>query len=374
MMYRWMDARLDRAARGRWQPGLLARLLRGVTSAQPVPAPRLNPDGVVDCGLYVNGQRQPGRPHFTEAYVQARHVRNAFVWLGLHDPAPAVMASVGRTFGLHELHVGQALTDGHRPTVEQHGNVTLLILRTAGYVEHAELSDTSEVVDTGDVMVFLGDRFAITVRHGASGALAPVREQMQRQPAMLAEGPWAVAYAVCARMVDLYLEVAGHVEKDLDRLEETVFARDHGVDVQHIYQLKRELVEFKRAVVPLQAPLRTLGERRQRDVPPKLRRYFADVNTRLARAVDRVAAFDDLVNSVLQARLAQVTVDQNNDMRKIASWAAIAAVQTTIAGIYGMNFVYMPELGWRYGYTGVLMLMAVAGLGLYRWFRRSGWL
>ncbi|MFF3870032.1 magnesium and cobalt transport protein CorA [Micromonospora sp. NPDC001898] len=355
-------------------PALLRRpWSRPITDALPV-GTRSNPDAVIDCAVYVDGRRQPGRPHYAEAYAQCRHGRRPFVWLGLHDPTPAVMAAVGSTFGLDEYSVAQALADGHRPTLQRHGDVTLLVLRTAGYVAHTELTDTSEVIDTGDVMVFLGDRYVITVRHGAAGALATVREDVQRRPAVLAEGPWAVAYAVCARMVELYLEVAGHVETDLERLEETVFARDRSADIQQIYQLKREIVEFKRAVLPLQAPLRALLGQQPDGPPPALRRWFADVDSDLARAVDRVGAYDDLLNSILQSRLAQLAVEQNNDMRKIAAWAAIAATQTAVAGIYGMNFTNMPELNWRYGYAGALLVMATAALTLHRLFRRSGWL
>ncbi|PZF99065.1 magnesium and cobalt transport protein CorA [Micromonospora deserti] len=355
-------------------PALVDRLL-GRTVAEPAVAPRRsNPDAVVDCAVYVNGWREPGRPHYADAYAHSRRDRKAFVWLGLHDPGPAVMAAVGRTFGLDELIVEQALAGGHRPTVQHDGGVTQLVLRTAGYVEHGELTHDSEVIDTGDVMVLLGDQFVITVRHGAAGALTPVRDDIQRRPAILAEGPWAVAYAVCSRMVDQYLEVAGHVEHDLERVEETVFARDRSVDIQHVYQLKRELVEFKRAVLPLQAPLRSLLDQRPGNPPRGLHRWFVDVDARLTRAVDRVAAYDDLLTSILQSRLAQLAVDQNNDMRKIAAWAAIAATQTGIAGIYGMNFATMPELGWRYGYFAALGLMALTALTLYRLFRRSGWL
>jgi magnesium transporter len=356
-------------------PGLLGRLLGRPAAAEPARTPRRsNPDAVVDCAVYVDGRREPGRPHYADAYARSRHRRRSFVWLGLHEPGPAVMAAVGRTFGLDELTVEQALADGHRPTVQQHGAVTLLVLRTAGYVEHAELTDTSEVIDTGDVMVFLGDRFVVTVRHGASGALTPVREEIQHRPDILAQGPWAVAYAVCARMVELYLEVAGHLERDLERVEESVFARDRAADIQHIYQVKREVVEFKRAVLPLAGPLRRLLEQRDGGPPTGLHRWFVDVEGRLARAVDRIASYDDLLNSILQSRLAQLAVDQNNDMRKIAAWAAIAATQTAVAGIYGMNFTHMPELGWRYGYAGALLLMAGAALTLHRLFRRSGWL
>jgi magnesium transporter len=356
-------------------PALLARLVGRPGAPATVPAPRrANPDAVVDCAVYRAGRREPGRWHYADAYARARRHRRSFVWLGLHEPGPAVMAAVGRAFGLDELTVAQALADGHRPTVQRHGEVTLLVLRTASYVEHAELTDTSEVIDTGDVMVFLGDRFAITVRHGASGALGPVRADLEGRPGLLAEGPWAVGYAVGARMVDLYLEVAGHLERDLERVEESVFARDRTADIQHIYQLKREVVEFKRAVLPLSAPLRALLEQRGDGPPPGLHRWFVDVEGRLTRVVERIGSYDDLLNSILQSRLAQLAVDQNNDMRKIAAWAAIAAVPTAVAAIYGMNFDHMPELRWRYGYFAALGLIAAVAYTLHRLFRRSGWL
>jgi magnesium transporter len=310
--------------------------------------------------------------HYAEAARQARHHRGAFIWLGLHEPDLATMRSIADAFGLHELTVDQAVVGGHRPVAETIGDVTRLVLRTARYVEHEELTETSEVVDTGDVTVLVGDRFVITVRHGAAGALWEVRKELEQRPALLAEGPWAVAYAVCGRMVDLYLDVAGHVERDLERLEESAFGTDRAPGIAQMYQLKREMVEFKRAVLPLQEPLHRLLD--GAELPAALRPYFVDVRGRLARAVDRVAGFDDLLNSILQARLAQVQVDQNNDMRKIASWAAIAAGQTAIAGVYGMNFDVIPELKWRYGYPAVLLLMAAWAVVLYRQFKRAGWL
>jgi magnesium transporter len=361
------------APTGQRLSGLLQRLVRGGPPTT-YEAPNGRSDAVVDCAVYVGGRRRPGRPHHADALAQARRRRDGFVWLGLHEPGAALMADVARVFGLHELTAEQALSDGHRPAIERHGDVTLVVLRTARYVEHEELTETSEVVDTGDVMVLLGDRFAITVRHGAAGALGSVRSDLEQRQAVLAEGPWAVAHAVCARMVELYLDVAASVEKDLEKLEETAFARGCGADMQHMYQLKRELVEFKRAVVPFQEPLEQLIEQHRDEVPEGLHRYFVDVSGRLARAVDRVTGFDELLNSILQARLAKVSVDQNNDMRKIASWAAIAAVQTAIAGVYGMNFAHMPEINWALGYPFALGLMVLAATVLHRLFRRSGWL
>jgi magnesium transporter len=182
-------------------------------------------------------------------------------------------------------------------------------------------------------------------------------------------------HGVADRVVDSYLDVAAMVEADIDDVEAGVFARGGaGGGIARIYQLKRELVEFKRAVVPLQRPIAALVDGRQADVPPEVRRYFRDVNDHLIRVVEQVVSYDDLINSILQARLAQVTVDQNNDMRKIAAWAAIAAMQTAIAGIYGMNFENMPETKWTFGYPVILMVMLASAIGLYRLFRRSGWL
>jgi magnesium transporter len=245
-------------------------------------------------------------------------------------------------------------------------------VRTARYCEHAELTENSEVVETGQVMLFIGPAL-ISVRHG--DACRPPRSgRTWRTTGTCCCTPWRVAYAVTDRVVDLCLEVADKIEDDLDVLESEVFDRQSDGRIQRIYTMKRELVEFKRAVVPLQRPLISLTAQVNREVPEEIRRYFRDVQDHLSRTVEQVNSYDDLLNSILQARLAQVTVDQNNDMRKIAAWAGIAAVWTAIAGIYGMNFENMPELRTTYGYPTVLALMLAVSLALYRWFRRNGWL
>ncbi|MCA2216851.1 magnesium and cobalt transport protein CorA [Jidongwangia harbinensis] len=377
-MFRWLPRRRAQSA----PPALtdlvtrpLGRLIDSLTGTggRPEPSPRRGAtDAVVDCAVYADGVRRPGALHYAEAARHVRRHRDAFVWLGLHEPDAATMRAVAREFRLHELTAEQSAVGGHRPVAESIGDVTRLVLRTARYIEHETLTETSEVVDTGDVTVLIGDRFVITVRHGAPGALWHVRQGLEQRKTLLDAGPWSVAYAVCSAMVEGYLDVAGHVERDLERLEEAAFVPDRSPGIAQMYQLKREMVEFKRAVLPLQEPLHRMLD--QADLPVVLRPYFVDVRGRLARAVDRVAGFDDLLNSILQARLAQVAIDQNNDMRKIASWAAIAAVQTAIAGVYGMNFEHMPELTWTYGYPGVLALMAVAAVLLHRRLKRAGWL
>jgi len=330
---------------------------------------------IVDCGLYVGGVRQSGSQGYADALAEARARGDGFVWLGLHEPSQSEMAEVAGAFGLHELAVEDALQPGQRPKLEQSGtsDVSVLVLRAARYVEHEELTETSEVVETGDVILLIGDQYVISVRHGSTCPLAPVRAELETKPNLLRLGPWAVAYGVTDHIVDRYVELVEKVEHDIDVLEERAFSRHARGGVQRIYQLKRELSEFRRCAAPLQRPLATLAAE-DAEVPPKLRRYFRDALDHVNRTVEQVTSFDELLNSILAARLGQVTVDQNNDLRKIAAWAAIAASQTLIAGIYGMNFRFMPELHMKYGYPVVLALMVLLALGLYRRFRRSGWL
>jgi magnesium transporter len=326
---------------------------------------------VVDCAVYAAGQRLPGTFTPDEALRMADSQSDAFVWLGLHEPAAEEMSAIAQSYGLHELAVEDAVKAEQRPKLEQFGSVHFLVMRTARYVPHRELTETSQVVETGQMMIFVGEQFVITVRHGDASELGSVRQDLETERATLIEqGPWAVAYAVTDRVVDHYLAVADQVEADLDTIEEGVFSRDTASPIQAIYQMKRELVEFRRAVVPLQRPLSTIVA----IVPKRIGKYFRDVQDHLTRTVEQVSSYDDLLNSILQARLAQVTVDQNNDMRKIAAWAGISAVWTAIAGIYGMNFAHMPELRWQYGYPAMVSVMLGISVLLYRAFRRNGWL
>lgn len=355
------------------------RAVSRILSAEPGGAsaePSAPPAGtaVVDCALYVDGVRQPGQWSYAEALDAARDQSNAFVWLGLHEPGLAEMADIAETYGLHVLAVEDAVKAQQRPKLERFGDVSFLVMRTARYVEHGELTETSEVVETGQVMLFIGPCFLISVRHGDACRLSPVRADLETKKDLLEQGPWAVAYAITDRVVDLYMEVADEIETDLDMLETEVFDRQTRGRIQRIYQMKRELVEFRRTVGPLQRPLMTLTAQTNREVSKEIRRYFRDVQDHLTRTVELVTSYDDLLNSILQARLAQVTVEQNNDMRKIAAWAGIGAVWTAIAGIEGMNFNFMPELTWRFGYPVVLALMLAISVALYRAFRRNGWL
>ncbi|MCG8971085.1 MULTISPECIES: magnesium and cobalt transport protein CorA [Streptomyces] len=330
---------------------------------------------VVNCVTYRDGVRTPADDEPVDAVRRMREHGDGFLWLGLHEPTAKEFAGIAELFHLHPLAVEDAIEAHQRPKVERYGDTLFAVFKTVCYVEHEELTATSEVVNTGEIMVFVGEDFVITVRHGRHGSLGPLREELETDPGQLAKGPSAVLHAIADHVVDDFLTVIESVQADIDQVETDVFAENGArVDPGRIYQLKRELLELKRAVVPLGRPLEELATRPARVVDLEIQAYFRDVSDHLLRATEQIAAFDELLNSILQAHLAQVTVAQNEDMRKITAWAAIVAVPTMVCGVYGMNFDHMPELGWRYGYGLVLGVISVACLVLYRGFRRNGWL
>jgi magnesium transporter len=330
---------------------------------------------VVKCVTYQDGVRVPLGGDLVDAVERVRKKDDGFVWLGLHEPTNEEFAGIAELFDLHPLAVEDAVEAHQRPKVERYGGTLFAVFKTVCYVEHEKLTATSEVVDTGEIMVFVGTEFVITVRHGRHGSLGPLREELESNSRQLVKGPAAVLHAIADHVVDDYLSVTDSVQADIDQVETDVFAENGArADPGRIYQLKRELLELKRAVVPLSGPLEELSTRPMRVVGPEIQAYFRDVSDHLLRAKEQIASFDELLNSILQAHLAQVTVAQNEDMRKITAWAAVIAVPTMVCGVYGMNFDYMPELHWRFGYPLVLGVISVACLALYRGFRRNGWL
>ncbi|MER6480144.1 magnesium/cobalt transporter CorA [Streptomyces filamentosus] len=333
---------------------------------------------VVNCVVYADGVRRTAPGAAVGAEEALRYVRRSgdgFVWIGLHEPAEKELTVLAELFGLHPLAVEDAVHAHQRPKVEEYDGVLFAVLKTVRYVEHEELTATSEVVDTGELMAFVGPDFVVTIRHGGHGSLGPLREALEAVPEQLAKGPSAVLHAVADHVVDDYLAVADAVQTDLDAIENAVFSdQADRRDAGRIYQLKRELLELRRAVAPLSRPLTELATRPMPLVDPEIRAYFRDVTDHLSRVTEQVASYDTLLDSVLQAHLAQVTVAQNEDMRKITAWAAIVAVPTMVCGVYGMNFEHMPELGWTYGYPVVLGVIAVACYVIHRGFRRNGWL
>jgi magnesium transporter len=348
------------------------------TRPRPAGAPRATPsrppeqDVVVDCAVYVDGRRQaPVEPG--EALTAAVE-RGGFVWLGLYEPTEEELESIAERYGLHPLAVEDAVYAHQRPKLERYDEDLFMVLKTATYVEHDRLTATSEVVDTGEVMVFLGPNYVITVRHGRHGDLAELRRRLEEQRDLLCLGPAAVLYAVADLVVDTFVEVAEAVQDDVDELEASVFSPERTDDIGRLYQLKRELMALRRAVAPLEVPLQKLSERQIDVVPEAMRSYFRDVLDHAIRVRDAVTGLDELLSSILQASLARTQMTDNEDMRKISAWAGIIAVPTAIAGIYGMNFEFMPELEWRYGYFMVLLVIVVSCGLLYRGFKRNGWL
>ncbi len=337
-------------------------------------------DSVVDCAVYRDGRRVTERVRPREALRQVRDSGEGFVWIGLHEPGEAEFAGLAQEFGLHPLAVEDAVHAHQRPKLERYDEMLFTVFKTIRYVEHAELTATSEVVETGEVMVFTATDFVITVRHGGHGSLRSLRHRLESEPELLAAGPSSVLHAIADRVVDDYLTVCDALHNDIDEVETDVFsdqqpAKGAGLDTAgRIYQLKREVLEFKRAVAPMLRPMQLLSERPMRTVDPGIQKYFRDVADHLVRVHEQVVGFDDLLNSILQANLAQATVAQNEDMRKITAWAAILAVPTMITGVYGMNFQHMPELETRYGYYVVLAAMVAICTVIHRGFRRNGWL
>ncbi|MEW2546133.1 magnesium and cobalt transport protein CorA [Streptomyces sp. NPDC047002] len=335
---------------------------------------------VVDCGVYRDGRRVPSEtcrtPH--EAMLTVR-TEGGFAWIGLYEPTEEEFAGIAAEFGLHPLAVEDAVHAHQRPKLEPYDDTLFTVFKTIHYVDHDRLTENSEVVETGEVMCFTGRDFVITVRHGAKGSLRNLRHRLEDDPEHLAHGPSAVLHAIADHVVDGYLAVADSVQDDIDEVEIDVFSepakgQKGGQDAQRIYQLKREVLEFKRAVAPLLRPMQMLSERPMRLVEPAIQKYFRDVADHLVRVHEQVVGFDELLNSILQANLAQATVAQNEDMRKITSWAAIIAVPTAVCGVYGMNFQYMPELHWKYGYPLVLGAIVAICLAIHRTLKKNGWL
>ncbi|WP_406288429.1 magnesium/cobalt transporter CorA [Embleya sp. NBC_00896] len=323
---------------------------------------------IVDCAIYTNGRRTEGPADFSDALDEARRVGDSFLWIGLHEPTPSEFELVTSEFGLHPLAVEDALHAHQRPKLETYDDSVFFVLKTLHYY------DETSSVETGELMMFIGDSFVVTVRHGPGAELKSVRRRVEKQPELLKHGPGAVLYAVADAVVDTYLAIAGELETDLEELEARVFSPSRDNDAERIYLLKREVLECRRAALPLIEPIRKLATTEVAFVPSDTRPFFRDVADHVTRVTEQIESFDRLLSDVLGAHLAQVGVRQNEDMRKISAWAAIFAVPTMIAGVYGMNFDHMPELRQVWGYPAALALMVCACLGLHRMFRKSGWL
>jgi magnesium transporter len=290
------------------------------------------------------------------------------VWLDLCEPDQEDLAVVSEEFGLHPLAVEDAFRAHQRPKLERYENTIFLTVKSLLYV------DADDAVETGEINMFVGSDFVISVRHGAGSELHSARRDLEAKSAVLTHGPSAVVYAVCDRIVDGYLAVMSSLEEDVDEVETSVFSTQRTNDSVRIYTLKREIAEARRAVMPLREPLRRFATGAVPGIDQASAPFFRDVLDHLNRVAENVDGLDQLLSTAFDAHLAQISVQQNEDMRKISAGAAIVVVPTLIAGIYGMNFQHMPELSWTYGYPYAIALMAGLAVMLWVWFKRSGWL
>ncbi|OBH00272.1 MULTISPECIES: magnesium/cobalt transporter CorA [unclassified Mycobacterium] len=333
---------------------------------------------LVDCAVYAEGHRLPGTYSYATALDKVRQIEmlghEAFVWVGLREPDQAEMQEVAEVFGIHPLAVEDAVCAHQRPKLERFDETLFLVLKTVAYVPHESVAAARQIVETGEVMVFVRKDFVVTVRHGEHGGLSDLRKRMEADPEQLRLGPYAVMHAIAHEVVNHYLVVSHLIESDIDSIEGLAFAPGRKIDVEPIYLLKREVVELRRCVNPLSGAFLRIQQENKDLISKEVRRYLRDLADHHSEAAEHIASYDDMLNSLIQAALARVGMQQNSDMRKISAWAGIIAVPTMFAGIYGMNFEFMPELKWHWGYPVVVAIMITACLTLYFSFRRLNWL
>jgi magnesium transporter len=321
---------------------------------------------LVDCAVYEQGRRRSGRLALEDAYEAGRR-DGSFAWIGLYEPTEDEFESVRREFDLHELAVEDAIKAHQRPKLEVYGDSLFLVLKTARW------QDETESIEFGEILLFIGDGFLVSVRHGET-ELHDVRLGLERRPDLLRLGEAAALHAIVDRVVDDYEPVVECLDTAIKEVETQVFSPAGGNPAERIYHLKRAVLELDGSVAPLLEPVHLLAAGAYPHVPEELRTYFRDVEDHLRRLATRIREYRDLLTSVLTANLTQFSVRQNADVRRISAWAAIIAVPTMIAGVYGMNFEHMPELEWTFGYPLVLALIALACVALYYRFRKTGWL
>ncbi len=332
----------------------------------------------MDNALYHQGRRVPVGAGDDQSLGHARVPCQPgdFQWIGIHDPSPDELRLIADTFDLHPLAVEDAGDSHQRPKLEHYGDTLFLVLKTLWYV------DAEDAVETGEINMFVGRDFVVTVRHGQGIDLADSRRDLEQRAKVLEHGPMGVMYAICDRVVDEYERVGAALEEDVDEVEESVFSPARTDDSVRIYVLKREIAEVRRAVMPLREPMRKFATANEAGTPirtpvpisAETATYFRDVADHLQRVSEVIDNLDILLSTAFDGHLARISVQQNEDMRKISAGAALVVVPTLIAGIYGMNFDHMPELHWTYGYPfAVLLMFGVAG-GLLALFKKSGWL
>ncbi len=336
---------------------------------------------IVDNAIYADGRRVAEPGSLKETYEALREERGV-AWIGLYRPTEEEFASVATEFGLHELAVEDAVQAHQRPKLERYGDTLFVVLRAARYL------DRPEEVEFGEVHVFVGKDFVVTVRHGEAPDLRAVRRRMEDDPDLLLRGPEAILYAIMDKVVDGYAPVVAGLENDIDEIETEVFSGNPEVS-RRTYELSREVIEFQRAVKPLGSILGGLTAGFDKyGIDEELRRYLRDVQDHVVQVTERVEGFRQLLQNILSVNLTLVglqqneevkalteaSIDQNEEVKRISAWAAILFAPTLIGTVYGMNFVHMPELHWTLGYPFALLLMLAVSVSLYAIFKHRGWI
>lgn len=321
---------------------------------------------------YVDGVPQPDTD-LMSAVAEAK-VGRGFIWCGLKDPDDAEMLTFQEIFDLHDLAAEDAVEGHTRSKLELFNDSLFMVISTVDYVPHAPGSITSEIVSTGQVMAYLGDWFVLTARHGGKPFMNRVRLELEAEPDALADGPWRVLYKILDRVVDDFTETITEFEADVDAVEVSIFSTDVRPDVDRLYNVKRELIEFKRCVFPLVAPAQRLHQGAVWHLPAESHAYFREVSDHLLEAKESIAALDEVLGTLIQAALTRISLEDNQDMRRLSALVAILALPALIGSIYGMNFDHMPELHSPYGYYTVLGVMVAWVIGAIILFRRRGWL
>jgi magnesium transporter len=326
---------------------------------------------IVDSAIYVNGRRVADAPSLDGLHTASKD-GGAVAWVGLYRPSREELAAVAREFELHPLAAEDAVKAHQRPKVERYGDTLFIVLKPARYV------DETETVEVGEIHVFAGPSFVVTVRHGEMPDLADVRRRMEHDPTLLRRGTLAIVHAILDRVVDDYAPVVAGIQNDVDEVETEVFGSSPEVS-RRIYTLSREVIEFERATRPLPAIVDRLIEEEAAD--EEVARYLRDIEDHALRVQERVEAFRDLLQNILQVNLtletrnlSEVSIAQNEHVKRISGWAAILFAPTLIGTVYGMNFEHMPELGWLLGYPFALVLMLLVSGILFVLFKRRGWI
>lgn len=337
---------------------------------------------IINNVVYLDGLPVASPATLAETFQQLERQPDSMAWIGLYRPAEEELMSAAQQLGLHELAVEDAVTARQRPKLERYGDTLFVVLRSAQY------RDDTEEVDFGELHLFVGPNFVLTVRHGEAPDLAAVRRRVEDEPDLLRLGPEAVLYAVLDAVVDGYAPVVAGLQNDIEEIETEVFGRDPNAS-RRIYALSREVVEFQRATRPLLAMLDSLSAGFAKyGIDEELQRYLRDVADHAAVVVEQAESFRGMLADILTVnttlvtqaqneemqRLAEASNAQNEQIKRISSWAAILFAPTLIGTVYGMNFRHMPELGWTAGYPFALLLMATVCVGLYLIFKRRGWL